>query len=132
MRRAQNDEEVAVQRSYTSQSTGQKATPFTGDFLIRTKNKNGDIMKQFMDTVLNKFTEDITDKIFLMIQNDHDLMAEYLDLLDKHKDNIDLKTLNSNIGKYIKESFSLDNLSESTEPKSTLIRTFTKHKIKKS
>ncbi|MFH1395637.1 MAG: hypothetical protein ABIH09_05725 [Candidatus Omnitrophota bacterium] len=89
-------------------------------------------MKQFMDKVLNQFAENITDRIFLSIQNDNDLMAEYLDLLDKHKDNIDLKTLNSNIGKYIKEIFNLENIDECDKPKSTLIRTFTRHKIKNS
>lgn len=89
-------------------------------------------MKQFMDKTLNQFAEDITDRIFLMIQNDKKLMADYLDLLDKHKDNVDLNTLNSNIGKYIKEVFNLDNMDECTKPKSTLIQTFTKHKIKNS
>ena len=88
-------------------------------------------MKQFMDKVLNQFAEDITDRVFLMIQNDKKLMADYLDLLDKHKDNIDLKSMNSNIGKYIKEVFNLDNRNECIEPKSTLMRTFTRHKIVK-
>lgn len=89
-------------------------------------------MEQFIKKILNQFTEDITDKIFLMIQNDNKLMGEYLDLLDRHKENIDLDTLNSNIGKYIKNHLNLDNMDECKTPKSTLIRTFTRHKIKNS
>ena len=88
-------------------------------------------MKEFIESVLNKFTYDITDKVFLMIQEDKDLMIEYLDLLDRHKGNIDLDTLNSNIGKSIKNYLNLENIDVSQEPKSTLIRTFMRHKIKK-
>ena len=87
-------------------------------------------MNEFIKKVLNKFTDDITDKVFLMIQEDKDLMKEYLDLLDRHKNNIDLDTLNSNIGKSIRIYLNLDNIYESREPKSTLIRTFMRHKIK--
>lgn len=89
-------------------------------------------MEQFIKKVLSRFTDNITDRIFLMIQNDSELMGEYLNLLDRHKENIDLDTLNSNIGKYIKNYLNLDNIGESKKPKSTLIRTFTRHKIKNS
>ena len=87
-------------------------------------------MKKFIEKVLGQFVDDITDKVFLMIQNDSKLMEDYLGLLDRHKGNIDLNTLNSNIGKHIKECLNLDNINESKEPKSTLIQTFTRHKIK--
>lgn len=87
-------------------------------------------MEQFMKKVLDQFTKDITDKIFLMIQNDNKLMGKYLDLLDRHKENIALDTLNSNIGKYIKNRLNLDDINECKNPKSTLIRTFMRHKIK--
>jgi len=88
-------------------------------------------MEQFMKKALNQFIEDVTDKIFLMIQNDNKLMREYLDLLNRHKENIDLDTLNRNIGKYIKNHLNLGNMDECKNPKSTLIRTFTRHKIVK-
>ena len=89
-------------------------------------------MEQFIKKVLDQFTDDITDRVFLMIQNDSELMGEYLNLLDRHKENIDLDTLNSNIGKYIKNHLNLDNIDECKDPKSTLIQTFTRHKIKNS
>ena len=81
-------------------------------------------MKKFIEKVLNQFVNDIIDKVFLMIQNDSKLKEDYLDLLDKHS------TLNSNISRYIRNYLNLDNIGKSKEPKSTLIQTFTKHKIK--
>lgn len=35
-------------------------------------------MKDFLRKILNQFADDITDKVFLLIQNDKELMAEYL------------------------------------------------------
>ena len=83
----------------------------------------------FVEKSLNHFMSDITDKVFLMIQNDHSLMQEYLDLVRVR----DGKRLNAYIGKLIKEKFRLDDVMESGQPaKSTLIKeTYTKHCLKR-
>lgn len=78
-------------------------------------------IKDFTDKVLNKFNEQITDEIFCFIENDRELMHEYLLLLNQHK----LNVLNSNIAKRIKEKYNLDNLDISNNPKSKLIQGFT-------
>lgn len=58
-------------------------------------------VKQFTDKVIAKFAEEITDQVFLMIENDKDLMKEYLDLVDKNS----LIQLSTEIGKAVKSKF---------------------------
>ncbi len=60
------------------------------------------------ENVLNQFAEDITDKVFLMIQNDKELMKDYLGFLDTEKKNsITLKELNRSLGSSIKKGLTL-------------------------
>jgi hypothetical protein len=77
-------------------------------------------VNQFTKKAIDKFTIDITDKIFLLIQNDQELMQDYLNLLSDNKRNV----INSSIAKAIKDKFNLDNIGESQKPESTLIKTF--------
>lgn len=80
----------------------------------------------FVNKVLEKFTKQITDQVFLMIQNDRSLYAEYCNQCHSQgKDN-----LNRDLGKAIKEHFELINLDEAKleEVKSVLITSYTKHK----
>ena len=87
-------------------------------------------MRNFIESVLNQFADNITDNVFLMIQNDPVLMREYLNLLNSSNQNhVDLNTLNSNIGREIKIRFSLDNTGICDNPSSTLIQTYERHKI---
>ncbi len=87
----------------------------------------------FVEKSLNHFMSAITDKVLLMIQNDHSLMQEYLDLVRVQ----DGKRLNVYIGKLINEKFRLDDVMESGQPakgkpQSTLIKeTYTKHCLKR-
>lgn len=88
-------------------------------------------IKDFNDKVIKKFTNEITDLIFLYIQNDEELMTEYLDLLSTK----DRKTVNSQLGKAIKKKFDVENdidddgNSIRNEPRSVLIKTlYTAHK----
>lgn len=84
-------------------------------------------MTNFIDEVLNQFAGDITDKVFLMIQNDPKLMEKYLKLINKS----DLNTLNAKIGRAVKEKFNLDNIGKCDKQKSTLIiDSYERHKIK--
>ncbi len=81
---------------------------------------------QFTKKAIDKFTADITDNLFILIQNDKELMQDYLNLLENNKRNV----VNSSIAKAIKDSYNLDNSGESQNPKSTLIKTFEQFKIK--
>jgi hypothetical protein len=76
--------------------------------------------KEFHKNVMEKFTNSITDKVFLMIQNDHDLMEAYLNLLDGNK----RKNINSEIAKAIKDNYGLQNNGECKKPNSTLIKSY--------
>jgi len=84
-------------------------------------------MKQFIEKVLNRFAGDITDRVFLMIQNDPELMREYLRLLS----NVDLDNLNRDIGRAVRTKFNLDNIGRCHDNlQSSLINSYEKHKIK--
>ncbi|MCC8020302.1 MAG: hypothetical protein LIO85_11110 [Rikenellaceae bacterium] len=75
-------------------------------------------IKEFADRVIGLKNKSITDEIFLLIQNDKDLMREYLRLVDKNK----LDTVNKLIGKRIKERYGLTNdVGRNECPESTLI-----------
>ncbi len=65
-------------------------------------------VQAFMDIVLNQFEQDITDIVFNYIQNDRDLMKHYLTLLADNN-NLDLKSLNSQIPKVICQRYGLQN-----------------------
>jgi hypothetical protein len=84
-------------------------------------------LKEFKQKVMDQFSSEITDNVFLMIQNDKDLLFEYLKLLEGHKLNI----LNSSIAKEIKKRYNLDNKDLIIEnPKSLLIQTHQSFKAK--
>ena len=77
--------------------------------------------------VLNRLADEITDQVFLMIENDNELMQEYHKLVvsgtNRHG-------LNSSLGKQIRVKFDLENDGICTRHKSTLIKSYTRHKIK--
>ncbi len=73
----------------------------------------------FADKVLSKFTDSITDYVFLTIQDDRDLMLEYLRLVSDTK----LDTVNQQIGRKVKERLDLTKAPQRQDsPKSTLIK----------
>ena len=73
----------------------------------------------FADKVLSRFSDSITDYVFLTIQNDRELMLEYLRLVSDTK----LDTVNQQIGKKVKDHFNLKNApSRQDSPQSTLIK----------
>ncbi len=76
-------------------------------------------IKKFADEVLSKFSKEITDQVFLSIQNDRELMHEYLRLVSKNG----IDTVNQQIGKAVKNRYKLSNSdSRQDVPKSTLIK----------
>lgn len=78
----------------------------------------------FAQNVFSRFYEELTDLVFLYIENDRELMHQYLRLVSENN----LDTVNKALGKKIKEKFSVDNLDVNRSPKSKLIQSYTKHK----
>ena len=80
-------------------------------------------LKDFTKKVLDDFATHITDKVFLLIQNDRELLQEYLHLVEDKK----LNTVNAYIGKEVKKRFGLSNIQEREDlPESTLIQSHQK------
>lgn len=78
-------------------------------------------VKEFKEKVIDRFSSTITDSVFLMIQNDRELMQEYLYLIEKHK----LNVLNSSIAKEIKKRYNLENKNiKNKSPKCNLIQSY--------
>lgn len=85
-------------------------------------------VKQFTDEVLDQFAKSITDRVFLMVQKDKKLMKDYLDLVDEKS----LNTVNTELGKAVKNKFSLKNFEPSCRednPESILIQSYEQHKF---
>jgi hypothetical protein len=77
-------------------------------------------IKAFKTKVVDMFCEKITDKVFLMIQNDRQLMHEYLQII---ANNNSVANVNSQIAKEIKDRFNLSNLNlKNDSPESFLIQ----------
>jgi hypothetical protein len=81
----------------------------------------------YADNLIQKFTREITDRVFLYIEGDQELKRQYDALVAGKRP----EPVNQVIGRKVKERFNLDDDGESTTPKSKLIQTFTLHKFKK-
>lgn len=81
---------------------------------------------EFAQKVTDKFNEELTDLVFQYIENNAELMHDYLRLVS----DIDLDTVNKALGRKIKEKFGVDNLGRNNKPKSKLIQSYTKHVVK--
>ena len=79
--------------------------------------------EEFAQKVADKFNEELTDLVFQYIENDAELMHDYLRLVSDK----DLDTVNKALGRKIRERFGVDNLGRSNNPKSKLIQSYTKH-----
>jgi len=81
-------------------------------------------LDDFKSKVVKMFCNDITDRVFLMIQNDRELMQEYLSIIEHGNSRANI---NSQIAKEIKKRFQLDNEEmKNKEPKSFLIQSHEK------
>ena len=77
-------------------------------------------LTSFKKKVIDLFSEKLTDKVFLMIQNDRELMREYLQIIANNKS---LGYVNSTIAKEVKKRYDLQNLTQKNkEPESFLIK----------
>jgi hypothetical protein len=79
------------------------------------KNDN---FEKFKIKVLKRFSKEITDQVFLMIENDRGLFQEYLRLVSE----LTLDTVNQTIGRFVKERYKLKNAAREYKPKSKLIK----------
>ena len=81
-------------------------------------------LDEFKSKVVNQFCEDITDRVFLMIQNDRTLMQEYLAIIEAGNSRANI---NSQIAKEIKKRFQLGNEDfKNKKPESFLIKSHEK------
>lgn len=77
-------------------------------------------LDEFKEKIIDIFSGQLTDKVFLMIQNDRELMREYLSIIEKSKS---LAYVNSEIAKEVKKRYDLKNLNYRNEkPESLLIQ----------
>lgn len=82
-------------------------------------------VKFFIEKLLKQYDEMcVTDKVFCFLQNDKELMHEYLILLDKYQ-RIGVNPL---IGREVKRYFGLKSIDQNKNPKSVLIQSFTELK----
>lgn len=76
-------------------------------------------LSEFNEVVLNRFSQEITDQVFLMIEGDRELLQLYLDAVgEKGK-----KAVNGHLAKAIKKRYGLDGHgSLEKEPRAKLIK----------
>ncbi|MCK5134012.1 MAG: hypothetical protein KAR40_17920 [Candidatus Sabulitectum sp.] len=78
--------------------------------------------REFAAKAIARFNKRITNEVFLTIQNDPDLIHDYLRTVSEHG----LNNVNQTIGKYVKETYKLDNGDREDAPSCTLIQTHQK------
>lgn len=78
-------------------------------------------MKDFCDKLLAAFDNQITDSVFCYIQNDKELMKDYLHLIAEKKN---LGVVNRYIGKRIAERYKLQSKDLKGIPTNNLIQTY--------
>jgi hypothetical protein len=78
---------------------------------------------EYAGQVVDHFIREITGHVFLSIEQDDEIMRDYMTNVDRYG----LHAVNMAIGLKIKERLSLDNDGENTSPKSRLIKSYTYH-----
>ena len=81
-------------------------------------------LQQFQDKALKQFTKEITDIFFCYIENDKELLQDYLRVIGRDSN---LDETNMSLGAAVKEWFHLENGDMNPNPKSKLIRSYTEH-----
>jgi len=83
-------------------------------------------VNEYAQQVVDNFITDITDHVFLSIEQDDNTMREYMSNVNSYG----LDAVNTAIGKKVKELLDIGNDGENNEPKSRLIKSYTRHKRK--
>ncbi len=81
-------------------------------------------LDEFRDEVLKRFTRDLTDQVFLYIENDRELTHEYLSILGRENGTDET---NQSLDQAVKAYFGLNEQGENHSPKSRLITSFTEY-----
>lgn len=76
--------------------------------------------------LLSRFTRQLTDQVFLFLQQDPELYQEYQALVRESSSN----GVNSVLGRMITEAYDLVNLNKETHPQSPLLKKYTRHAIR--
>jgi len=82
-------------------------------------NKIEEIAEQALQVII----EDITDHVFGVIQEDYELMQQYIQQVKENERDV----VNKTIGKYIKKRLNLTNLGREDDSESSLIKSYEKH-----
>ena len=82
-------------------------------------NKIEEIAEQALQVII----EDITDHVFGVIQEDYELMQQYIQQVKEN----DRDAVNKVIGKYIKKRLNLTDLGQEDDSESSLIKSYEKH-----
>ena len=83
--------------------------------------------EEVAEKALQVIVENITDHVFLLIQEDRDLMQQYIEqVVANGKDSV-----NQTIGKYVKNRLNLTNIGREEAPESSLIASYEKHSLPK-
>lgn len=73
-------------------------------------------------TAVSRIKERLTDEVFLLIQTDRELMADYLHEVEAHG----WKAVNQTIGRVVKRAFpGIENKCRNRQPESVLVQSFT-------
>ena len=79
--------------------------------------------EKFAKKVVDQFCKELTDQLFLYIENDKELMREYLHIVSKEH----LEHVNQSLGLQFKKLFKVGNLGINKMPKCKLIDSYTEH-----
>ena len=82
--------------------------------------------EQLGKKVLTLFTQRITDEIFLFLQRNPELLAEYR----KAVQHSSAHGVNAVLGKMITEAYDLENLNKETNPDCPLLKKYTRHGVR--
>ena len=80
----------------------------------------------YAEALVKGFVREITDYVFLAIQNDDKLMSEYQTNVNRYG----LQDVNMAIGDKVKTLLNLENDGINDKPKSRLLKTYSYHKLK--
>jgi len=78
--------------------------------------------RELAEEAISRFNKKITNEIFTLIQSDHELMLQYLRIVER--DGLD--TTNQTIGKVVKAEYGLTNADREDNPSCTLIQSHQK------
>lgn len=76
--------------------------------------------------LLSRFTRQITDQVFLFLQEDPELYQEYQERVRESTAN----GVNSVLGRMVTEAYDLVNLNKEKHPRSPLLKKYTRHAVR--